>query len=286
MTALTTTAPTPAVPTSTSPARFRDLLAAEWLKLWSLRSMRWAFGVSALALVLLNANAALADYDNWPGYPALTRAYFVPGGANGDAFSNNTGIALLLVAGSLGAVSLVNEYATGLIRATFAAVPDRRALLTAKVAVLTAVTLVYGAVVALASFGVSEAILSGRHAGIPIDYPGALRGIVASALLAPVCALTGMGLGALIRHSATTIVATVVVLLLIPNFMSNNHRWSADLYNATPFRAWQRLRDLDALGHSANIHYPATVTGSWLVLALWPLVAVLLTLAVVHRRDL
>ena len=269
------------------PARFGDLLAAEWLKLWSLRSMRWALPASALILVLLNANAAVADYQNWPRYDEGTRANFVPGWAYRDAFTNNTGITLMLVAGSLGAITLVGEYSTGLVRTAFAAVPARRSLLSAKAAVVTAVMTGYGAVIAGTSFGVTQAILSGRGVGLSISYPGAWRGVLASALLAPVCALIGLGLGALIRHSATTVVAVVAVLLLVPNFLSPDRYWTAVLFHLFPFRAWQRLTDLEPIGQARGWHeaYPSTPGGAWLVFLLWPLVSVLVTLVVVDRRD-
>ncbi|MFC8454643.1 ABC transporter permease [Kitasatospora sp. NPDC057223] len=272
-------------PTPAPRARFGDLLAAEWLKLRSLRSMRWAFPLSALALVLLNANAAVADYQNWPRYDEGIRANFVPGWAYRDAFTNNSGISLMLIAGSLGAITLVGEYSTGLVRTSFAAVPARRALLSAKAAVLTAVMLVYGAVISVVSFLLSQAILSGRDIGLSLGHPGAWRGVVASALLAPVCALVGLGLGALVRHSATTVVTVVTVLLLVPNFLTPDRYWSAVVYHLFPFRAWQRLGQLDSLDGGFHERYPSTPGGAWLVFLLWPLVSVLVTLVVVDRRD-
>lgn len=46
--------------TATVPrGRFRDLLAAEWIKLWSLRSTPWVLGLSALAIIGANLNAAV-----------------------------------------------------------------------------------------------------------------------------------------------------------------------------------------------------------------------------------
>ncbi|MFJ4916676.1 hypothetical protein [Streptomyces sp. NPDC088726] len=59
-------------------ARFRDLLAAEWIKLWSLRSISWAFGVSALVIIAINISAAVADYNNWPACNEGIRALFLP----------------------------------------------------------------------------------------------------------------------------------------------------------------------------------------------------------------
>jgi hypothetical protein len=284
-----TPAPRAAVSPADEPrARFRDLLAAEWLKLWTLRSSWWAIGLSGLALIAMNANGALADYNNWPNYSEATRSGFVPGWSLGDAFTNNAGICLLLAAGCIGAITVAGEYSTGLIRVSFAAVPARRSLLAAKVAVVAAVMTVYGFVVAGASFWITQAILSGRDAGISISYPGAAHVVVVSALLAPVSALVGMGLGALIRHSATTMVTVIVLLLLVPNMLTDNHRWEADLNHALVLRAWQRLRDIgpEFLPPGMPGYHVATVAGSWTVYALWPLVAVVVALVVVCRRDL
>ena len=39
-------------------ARFRDLVAAEWIKLRSLRSTYWVLALSALVVIAFNVNAA------------------------------------------------------------------------------------------------------------------------------------------------------------------------------------------------------------------------------------
>lgn len=270
-----------AVPVGEPRARFRDLIASEWIKLWSLRSTSWVFGLSALFVIGINANAAFADYNNYPSYGKDILAYFDPYWAMRDAFTRNACLILMLAAGSIGAITIVSEYSTGLVRTTFAAVPARRSVVAAKVAVLAAVMVVYGTVIAATSFGVTQAILSGRHAGLSISYPGAIRAVVVSALLAPVCALVGLGIGALIRHSATTIITTTVVLLLLPLLVNSNHtRWVIDLHNAMPYTAWERLAFPD------QFQGQPTVAGAWIVFAAWPLAAAVLAATVVHRRDL
>ena len=52
-----------------------------------------------------------------------------------------------------------------MIRATFSAVPQRRALLAAKATVFGAAMLVLGEVMSFAAFGIGQALLSGAHAG-------------------------------------------------------------------------------------------------------------------------
>lgn len=262
-----------------APSRFRDLLLAEWIKLWSLRSTYVVLGLGTLAMIALNVNGAVADYDNWPSYTALQRAGFDP---LHDAFGHSAALLLMLAAGSIGAITIVSEYSSGLIRTTFAAVPARRSVVAAKVTVVTAVMLVAGTAIAAGSFWLTQAILSGRHAGYSIGQPGVLRAATASALLAPVCALVGIGIGALIRHTATSIVTVIVGLDLLPQFFnSNRHRWVSHIRNAMPISAWERLV---FTGPDKGFHDP-TITGSWIVFAVWPLVSAIVAVIVVHRRD-
>ncbi|MGW3420343.1 ABC transporter permease [Streptomyces phaeochromogenes] len=263
-------------------ARFRDLVAAEWIKLWSLRSNTWAFVIGALAVIGFNVGSAWDTYRYWTAQDARSRAGFVRDGIPlSIAFTANAAMILMLALSAIGATAIVGEYRTGMIRTTFTAVPARRSVMAAKVCVVTAVTTVFGAVVAAASFGLTQAVLSGRHIGVPIDHPGALRVIVASALLAPVSALLGMALGTLIRHSAATMTANVVILLLLPLVFSADRHWAALVDHALPTGAWIRLVDVD----QQAVAYPWTLTGAWTVYALWALAAAAVAVTSVQRRD-
>ncbi|MCO5973691.1 hypothetical protein [Actinoallomurus soli] len=267
------------------PARFRDLLAAEWTKLWSLRSTYWTLLLSGLLVVGLNVNAAVADHHNWPHYDADIRAIFVPIWAMRDAFTQVAGLVLMLAAGSVGAITITGEYGTGLVRTTFAAVPARRSVVAAKLVDVTVVMLGYGALVAGASFWVTQAILSGRHVGMSIGYPGAFQAVAASALLAPVSALVGMGLGAIIRHGAATMVITTAVLLLLPLCFTDHYRWTADVKHALPASAWGRLIDVGYGRFGFAVRHPTTTTEAWIALASWAIAAAAVAVTVVHHRD-
>ncbi|MFD7966729.1 ABC transporter permease subunit [Streptomyces zaomyceticus] len=272
-----------AYPTGAVDARFRDLLAGEWMKLWSLRSTPWAFGVGAFAVLCVNLNATFADYRNHPHYSEGIRELFVPIWAMRDAFTLGGAMVFMLATGAVGALVIVGEYGTGQIRQTFAAVPDRRAVIAAKALVLAAVMLVHGALVAGVSFAATQAVLSGRDAGMSIGYPGAASAVAASALLAPVCALVGFGLGALLRHTATTIVTLTGVLLLLPALVDGRSRWSATVLHALPQGAWRRLTEI---GESpVPVEFPWTAAGAWTVYAVWSLASVAVALVAVHRRG-
>ncbi|WP_411101130.1 hypothetical protein [Streptomyces sp. x-45] len=81
----------------------------------------------------------------------------------------------------------------------------------------------------------------GRGAGISISYPGALRVVVASALLAPVCAVAGMAIGSVIRHTSATMIVSVAVILVLPIVFTDGRHWSAVAGHATLYQAWLRL---------------------------------------------
>ncbi|TDC12723.1 ABC transporter permease [Streptomyces sp. 8K308] len=271
------------LPVAEPRARFVDPLAAEWLKFWSLRSTPWFLLLAGLAVVGFNAGSAWDHYRYWHQYDARTRASFVADGMSLlDAFTSNGALILMLAASAIGALAVTGEYGSGSIRTTFAAVPARGSVMAAKVCVLAAVLTGFGALVAAVSFWSSQAILSARDAGVSIDHPGALRVVVASALLAPVSGLVGAALGALVRHSAAAVVCAVVALPLLPTFFSEDRHWSATIRHAMPYSAWEELtRTVDWV----NGPYPMTVGGAWTVYAVWAAVAAALTVVAVLRRD-
>ncbi|MGW2637006.1 ABC transporter permease [Streptomyces sp. NPDC001348] len=271
----TLSAAPPAVQAGGPPARFRDLLAAEWIKMRSLRSTSWTIALTALFVMGSAAVATVADHAAGSG-PADFLPY--------DAYPQAGAWMLMLVACSSGALTVVSEYSSGLIRTTTVAVPARGSVVLAKAAVAAALWTVVGAAVSTGSFLVSQAVLYGRHAGVPITHPGVFRALAASALLAPVCALVGLGLGVLLRHAAATVVTGVFVLLMLPTMFSESHRWSADIRHAMVSTAWRRL--IENWGPDpGSLGYTATVSGSWVVYALWPLITVALAVLVVRRRD-
>ncbi|MBD0695995.1 ABC transporter permease subunit [Streptomyces sp. CBMA123] len=262
--------------------RFGDLLAAEWLKFWSLRSIPWVLGLGALVVIAANLKSAQYLHDHYlpgDGDPVVMKQV-----ALNASFDTASADILMLLGGGLGAIVITGEYATGLIRTTLAAVPDRRAVLLAKAGVLTAVLLGFGAVSVGVSFALTQAMLADRGIGQSIGDPTALRYVAAAALFAPVCGLVGLCLGTLLRHSAGAVVGTVVVLFFLPSFVTERYRWSADLLHALPFPAWQRLARTTLAGMRPT-DYPATVAGSWVTYAVWALASVVLATVVIQRRD-
>ncbi|KUJ67775.1 hypothetical protein ACZ90_24700 [Streptomyces albus subsp. albus] len=260
--------------------RQRDLLAAEWIKLWSLRSTRWVLGLGVLILFTLAVQSSLTTYGDWPDFGPQERSHYDP---MSEALSG-AGVALLMIgAGTVGALTIVGEHASGLIRTTFTAVPARHRVVLAKAAVVAAVMLAVGVVVSFSTFVVSQAILSGRDIGISLGEPGVPGVLAANATLAPVSALVGMGVGALLRHTAMSVVSACGVLVVLPGFFKPTvHQWANELFGYFPYYGWRSC--LSQL-HPREAAALPSAAEAWTGFALWPLLAVALTLVVVRRRD-
>ncbi|WP_106401187.1 ABC transporter permease [Actinocorallia populi] len=262
-------------------ARFRDLVTAEWIKLRSLRSTWIAYAATALAVIALNVGTAYDTSSHWAEQNQEEADFIRNGIPLQDAFTVNASMIMMLALGALGAVMILVEYGTGMIRTTFAAVPARRSVLAAKAVVLTMTATAFGAFVASTSFVLTQAVLNGKGVGVPISHPGALRLVLASALLAPVSALVGLALGTVLRHTAATMTASVLLLFMLPIALSDDRHWQATLGHATPYRAWLKLAET---GHTPS-PFPWTTTGAWTVYALWAIAAAALAITSVHRRD-
>ena len=200
--------------TATAPGRARDVLASEWIKLRSLRSTYLVLLFAAAAAVGIGYLVTQADATHWARMTAAARAAFDP---VDDTFSG-LGLAQLAF-GALGVLAISSEYTTGLIRTTFAAVPQRRAVIAAKAAVVGAVTLLAGELIAFATFFAGQQALSGQHADVTLAHPGALRGVLAAGFYLAVMAWVGLGLGAVIRHTAGTITAVIGIVFLLPHII-------------------------------------------------------------------
>ncbi|MFJ8625199.1 ABC transporter permease [Kitasatospora sp. NPDC093550] len=266
--------------------RFADLLAAEWIKLRSLRSTYWVLALASLVAIAVNLNAVHSDLtyiDHAPPPPPGLPAYRYDPLFHG--LGNVAGDLMAIAAGSLGAITVFGEYTTGLIRTTFAAVPDRRGVIAAKVLLVAGITALAGAVVSAGSFFATNAMLASRHLGLSIADEGCLRAVLGYAAIVPVCALIGMALGALLRHATASIVSLVLLMFVLPlMFGGDRYRWLKEIGTHLPLSTVSRLT-IRPDSSATMGKYAPTVTDAWITMGLWAVVAVTVTVVLVRRRD-
>jgi len=188
---------------------FRNVAQMEWLKLRSVRSTWWTLLVFAAGMIGLAILVMI--HQHWATMPAAGRASFDP---TNDSYA---GLAIgQLALGVLGVLAVTSEFSSGMIRATFAAAPRRPLVLAAKAAIVAAVTLAAGEILAFVAFGVGEAVLKSPAPHAALGQPGVLRAVLMAGAYPALIALIGLGLGALIRHTAGAISAVVGVLFVLP----------------------------------------------------------------------
>ena len=249
--------------------RARDLLASEWTKFRSVRSTYWALLVAVVTPVAVSAVVAFA-FANSPKSGSL------PDPLLPDVISLEYAV---IAVSALGVLMFTGEYSTGLIRVTFTAAPRRRAVLAAKATVLAAVTLAVGEVVAFASFGLVQAILAGHHEGVSLGQPGVPGAVLCAGLLLCVCALLGLALGAVTRHTAGGIAAAIAVITVPAIAGLMPPPWSGRIGRFTLLEAAQQVSTLHP---SASLFAPAW---SLLVVLAWPAAALAVAAVLITRRD-
>ncbi|HZX07967.1 hypothetical protein [Kribbella sp.] len=250
-------------------ARGIDLWSAEWIKFWSLRS-------TPIGLMLGTALSLYLAVDNSRrGILPLTGSHgpLTPEQAAFDGFS---WLPAMLGAGLLGTQFVVGEYASGLIRTTFTAVPDRRRVGAAKIALLSALTGAGALVVAACGLVIALNV-------VPQPNPAGtqpLRAVLASVLALPTCALIGMALGALLRDAAGAGIGVCALLGFVPIMVRpNSNHCLTHVANALPYYSWGRL----TAGTGARGTMP--VGTAWATLAAWVAGSVFVIVVTLDRRD-
>lgn len=193
-------------------ARFAGVLRSEFCKLRSVRSTFWTL----TAAVVFNVATAAILGIVLPGHLSAHEKETI------DTVRVSMGGLHLsqITVGLLGVLAISSEYSSGMIRASLAAVPQRRLMLTVKALVLTAAALATGIAACFAAYLVFQAFLpSGDAMRTSLTGPGVLRAVTGAGLYLTVLGLLGFGLGTVIRSSAGA-VAALFGLLFVPSLLA------------------------------------------------------------------
>ncbi len=199
------TTSTYAAPLSAGPATtINRHLKGEWTKLRTLRS---TWRTTALAAALAIAFTVVVDLQQ-AGLTVQQRGTF-------DATSASL-FGVIIAATLLGALAVrtvTAEYATGMIRSTFSAMPARRLVMAAKAATVAVLVFPIALLCDVAGFGLGQRIFASHHLQVALSHPGVPRAIVFGAVAASLVAIIGVGLGGLIRHTAGATTALTLIIV-------------------------------------------------------------------------
>ena len=252
-------------------AGLRGSVAAEWTKLWSVRST-WLNLVGAVLLTgLLGLQlgfSAAYERDN-PAPGQLVEPSEVGGMAIG---------ALMIVQVVIAAFAMVpvtSEYATGSIRSTLQWTPVRRDVVLGKALVLAPVLFLYGAML-----GLVAAVGAGLAAGRWADWAASalVVDLLQIGVYAMLAGLFTAGIAFLIRNTAGTLTAAFLLLLVVPMMLGQSS-----------IRALQWLAALlpggAGNGFLSGATDPMAPTLSLVVLVVWAVAGLAVGLRVLQRRD-
>jgi ABC-2 type transport system permease protein len=187
-------------------------LAAEWIKLRSLGSMLLTPLLGAVACIGLADAAVKNNAAGWAHLDAVQKAQFDPLSTN-----FNFEVIGILLFGVLGALVVTNEYGSGLMRTTFAAMPQRGLVLAAKAVLAGLVAVALAVVIVFTAFFTGQGILSGYHAPhVSLGDHNVLLHLLGNVYYMTAAGLIGLFTGVLVRSAAAAITAMFGLLLVLP----------------------------------------------------------------------
>jgi ABC-type transport system involved in multi-copper enzyme maturation permease subunit len=187
----------------------------------------------------------------------------------------------LIVVIAVGTVFITGEYRRGLLRTTMAATPLRGRVLGAKALVAGSVAFVIGLVAAAITIPVGERSARGRGFHVfPVTSATEVRVMAGTGLLCAAAAVLALGVGALLRRSATA-VALVIASIVLPFLLATSgvlppgvSEW---LLRVTPAAGFAIQQTLPQYAQVLSVYEPST---GYYPLAPWAGLAVLCGYAV------
>ncbi|MFI9774556.1 ABC transporter permease subunit [Streptomyces sp. NPDC051956] len=191
-----------------------QVLRSEWTKIRSVASTVWTLGLAAVLTIALGVLISILSRNEFKNMDLKERLSFDP------TFISFAGMSLGQLAMIVFGVLVVsNEYSTGMIRTSLAAVPQRGTFLFSKVAVATVLAFVVGLATSFIAFFLGQAVLGEYRA--QISDPGVLRAVIGGGLYMTLIAVFSMGVASMLRSPMLSLGILMPFFFLISNILGN-----------------------------------------------------------------
>ncbi|MGW0185632.1 ABC transporter permease [Streptomyces sp. NPDC003362] len=191
-----------------------QVIRSEWTKIRSVASTVWTLSLAVTVTIALGILISALSKNEFDRLDARDRLAFDP------TFISFAGMSLGQLAMIVFGVLVVsNEYSTGMIRTSLAAVPQRGTFLFGKLAVATGLALVVGMATSFATFFLGQAMLGDLKASI--GDPGVLRAVIGGGLYMTLIAMFSMGVAAMLRSPMLSLGILMPFFFLISNILGN-----------------------------------------------------------------
>lgn len=239
----------------------RRAFAAEWTKLWSLRSTWWTLaGAFALMAAMAFTLATSTVHNNTND---------VPGDDLGVVVASETAVGAVdlvqFVVLTLAILTITAEYATGSIGTTLRWAPRRGVVLLAKSAVLAAVAFPTGMLLGLLGTAVAAPLLGGWGR---FSVGGTLADSAAIGVYLALTSVLVLGIGTLLRSTAGAVTTVFLFLMALPMLIDGSStalgRWVSDALPSSAGRHFMNGGG-DSYGPAAGLALLAVWTAVFLV---------------------
>ncbi len=201
-----------------------------------------------------------------------------------DIFTQSGGAAVALLV--IGVLGLTTEFRHKTITPTLLATPQRWTLLAGKAISYVMFSLFYAAVCLIVNFAIAIIWLDAKS--LPIDFGhGVVGGVIKAFLALVLTALFGLGLGALIKNQAASMVVGILYFAIINGLLSA----IPGVRKAYPYTPGGAVTAFTSNGHlqgnglSSDVHMLAPLVGGLLFLA-WALALLVAGGMVSLNRDI
>ncbi|QHC31413.1 ABC transporter permease subunit [Streptomyces sp. HF10] len=254
-------------------AQVAQTLRSEWTKIRSVSSTGWTLSVAVVVTVGIGMLISALTRNQYDSMPIQERLTFDP------TFVSFAGMTLGQLAMIVfGVLVVTNEYSTGMIRVSLAAVPRRGVFLSGKLAVAGALALVVGMVTSFATFFLGQAMLGPYRAGL--GDPGVLRAVAGGGLYLTLIAVFSMGVATMLRSPLLSLGILMPFFFLISNILAAVDA-TKKIAQYLPDQAGSRI--MQAVPHPDDTPY-----GPWGglgIMALWVIAALAGGYALLRHRD-
>jgi ABC-2 type transport system permease protein len=250
---------------------------AEWTKLRTLSSTAWLLIGAAGVTIAVSAIVAAAWHVNRGGTADPTKLSFT------GVYVGQAVIAVLTV------LAISEEYGTGMIRTTLAALPRRVNLLAAKAATLAGLTVPVGLIAAAGCLIAGRLLLPDAglnpvhgYALISLDHAATLRAAAGTVVYLILIGPLALGIATIIRDTAASIGAVFALLYLPPIAaqLIQDPTWRRHIQQIAPMTAGL------AVQATRNLHnLPITPWAGLGILAAWAAATLLVAGLLLQLRD-
>jgi ABC-2 type transport system permease protein len=251
-----------------------QVVRSEWTKIRSVSSTVWTLSLAVVVTIALGMLISALSRNQFDTLSPRERLDFDP------TFISFAGMSLGQLAMIVFGVLVVsNEYSTGMIRASLAAVPQRGTFLFSKIAVAAVLALAVGMITSFAAFFLGQSLLGPYRA--EIGDPGVLRAVIGGGLYMMLIAVFSMGMAAMLRSPMLSLGILMPFFFLISNILGNVNA-TKKIGRYLPDQAGSRImRVVTPIGDST----PYGPWGGLGIMVLWVAAALLGGYVLLQRRD-